>query len=302
MATSRGMLYTADWRGGVYAINPHGQQHLYQAEDIDFEIRPNGIALMPNGDFLIAHLGETRGGLFQLTRKGHCTPLLTELNGCPLEPSNYPHLDHQGRIWLTISTRQMPRSQGYRSDVSDGFIVLIDSEGSRIVADDIGYTNECCVHPSGDKLYVNETFSRRLSSYDIATNGDLSNKRTIAEFGHGTYPDGLTFDQAGGIWITSIISNRVIRVSPDGEQSVILEDANPEKLEWIEQAFLSGSLGRIHLDNSIGTQLGNISSLAFGGDDMKTVYLGCLLHDHVVTFRSPIPGWKPTHWQYSMGV
>ncbi len=96
LATSRGMLYTADWRGGVYAINPHGQQHLYQAEDIDFEIRSNGIALMPNGDFLIAHLGETRGGLFQLTRKGHCTPLVNRVK------------------WVSTGTLELspPRSSG----------------------------------------------------------------------------------------------------------------------------------------------------------------------------------------------
>jgi len=57
-------------------------------------------------------------------------------------------VDSQNRIWLTISTRRTPRALGYRSDVDDGYIVLLDHGGARIVADGLGYTNEVQFDPS----------------------------------------------------------------------------------------------------------------------------------------------------------
>jgi hypothetical protein len=100
------------------------------------------------------------------------------------------------------------------------------------------------------------------------------------------------------VWITSIVSNRVIRVAPDGAQALMLEDADPTHIEWAEQAFLAGTMGRPHLDKAAGRVLSNISSLAFGGPEMRTGYLGCLLADRIATFRSPLAGHPPVHWAF----
>lgn len=300
LAAASGNICVSDWRGGVSILFPNGDQQLIVARDIDFLVKPNGIALMNDGSFLLAHLGDDSGGLYQLQRNGECKPLLVELDGAALPPCNYPHIDSLGRIWLTVSTRHQPRASAYRADVSDGFIILIDKNGSRIVADDLGYTNECCVHPDGKHLYVNETFARRLSRFEITNSGELVNKETVAEFGAGTFPDGLTFDVEGGVWVTSIVSNRVIRISPSGEQQVLLEDVDPEHIEDVEQAYLSHSMGRPHLDRVVSQRLKNISSLAFGGRDMKTIYLGCLLGEEILTCRSPVAGWQPSHWHHPL--
>ncbi|MEM7193985.1 MAG: SMP-30/gluconolactonase/LRE family protein [Pseudomonadota bacterium] len=297
LAFSDGSLCTADWRGGVNVMRDSSHS-LIRAANIDFDLRPNGISMMSDGSFLIAHLGESNGGLFRLMDNGHCEPLLTEVDGESLPPSNFPHIDRSGRIWLTISTRRIPRATAYRSDVTDGFIVLIDAGVARVVADNLGYTNECCVSPDGHFLYVNETFARRLSRFRILPNGDLIEKSVVTEFDVGTFPDGLTFDEHGDIWITSIISNRVIRCTTDGEQTLILEDANDDHIHWVETAFLRHSLGREHLDTGGGILLGNISSLAFGGPDLKTAYLGCLLDDKVYAFESRVAGMPPVHWNY----
>jgi hypothetical protein len=45
-------------------------------------------------------------------------------------------------------------------------------------------------------------------------------------------------------------------------------------------------------------QLRNISSLAFGGPDLRTGYLGCLLGESVATLRMPVAGHPPIHWNY----
>ena len=127
----------------------------------------------------------------------------------------------------------------------------------------------------------------------------LDQVETVIEFGHGIFPDGLTFDARGGIWITSIVSNRVLHIEADGRTPlVVIEDADPEHLDWVEKAFQGGSMGRLHLDQVKSRKLRNISSLAFGGKDLRTVYLGCLLDDRLYRFRSPVPGRPPVHWHY----
>jgi len=299
LATARGDLYTADWRGGVAELRADGSQRLTTgALPGGRALRPNGIALRPDGSYLLADLGETQGGVFRLGRDGGLRPLLERVEGIDLPPTNFVHQDAQGRVWVTVSTRRQPRAAAYRADVADGFIVLLDARGARIVADGLGYTNEALPSPDGAWLYVNETFGRRLTRFRIGIDGALTGRETVAEFGAGTYPDGLAFDAEGGIWIVSVVSNRVIRVAPDGAQQLVVEDADRSHVEWCEQAFRAGALGRPHLDKAAGKVLKNISSLAFGGPDRRTVVLGCLLGDRLATFRSPIAGHPPAHWTW----
>jgi sugar lactone lactonase YvrE len=298
-----GRLFVSDWTGGggVTVVEPDGRIQRILARDREQPLRPNGIALLPGGAFLLAHLGATDGGVWRLDADGRTEPVALEVDGVPLPPTNFVHYDRLGRLWITVSTRLQPRSRGYRQDGADGFIVLVDAAGARIVADDLCYTNECLVHPDGEHLYVNETFARRLSAFDIAADGRLGNKRTIAEFGAGTFPDGMTFDAEGGVWITSIVSNRILRVAADGAVDIVLEDCDPEHVAWVENAFQAGVMDRPHLDRVGGRRLRNVSSLAFGGSDLRTAYLGCLLGDAVAAFPAPVAGHPPPHWTVDLG-
>ena len=299
LATRRGALFTADWRGGVAMVEDDGTQALFAGRiSADRPLRPNGVALRRDGSFLLADLGETLGGVYTLSRAGDVRPLVQSVDGIDLPPSNFVFEDAHARIWITVSTRRVPRADAYRADVADGFIVLLDSRGARVVADGLGYTNEAMLSPDGQWLYVNETFSRRLTRFRVAHDGSLGTRETVTTFGHGSYPDGLTFDAEGGVWITSIISNRVLRVAPDGSQQVMLEDADPAHLQWCEDAYLSGTLGRPHLDKAAGRVLRNISSLAFGGEDLRTAYLGCLQGDAIAYFHAPVAGQPPFHWKF----
>ncbi len=299
LATRAGDLFSADWRGGVAQIRPDGSQTLYQGTlPGGRPLRPNGIALRRNGNFLLADLGEDLGGVFELSRDGRVWPTLTEVDGVELPPCNFVMEDGAGRVWVTVSTRHRPRATAYRGDIADGFIVLRDEKGARIAADGLSYTNEAVVSPDGKFLYVNETFGRKLTRFRLASDGSLSGRETVTTFGRGTFPDGLAFDAEGGIWTASVVSNRVIRVRPDGSQQLILEDADEGHVEWVEEAFRSGTMGRPHLDRCAGKVLKNISSLAFFGPDRRTVVLGCLLGDSLACFASPVAGLPPVHWDY----
>jgi SMP-30/Gluconolactonase/LRE-like region len=228
-------------------------------------------------------------------------PQVRELKGMALPPTNFVHAGQLGSelpLWVSVSTRHVPREQAFSRDVADGYIVLKDKTGVRIVADGLGFTNETKVDPSGRWLYVNETIARRLSRFAIRERGDLGPGETVAEFGDGTFPDGFEFDAEGGIWIASVVSNRLLRIAPDGSQTVILEDADPEAVARAERHYAENRLSRADIDADRDRVLGNLASVTFGGPDLKTVYLGSLFGARIATFRSPIAGAEPPHWRY----
>ncbi|MEO0546522.1 MAG: SMP-30/gluconolactonase/LRE family protein [Pseudomonadota bacterium] len=311
MAHHSGTVFVPDWTepGGVTVIAPDGtcvrhlvNHHTPAAEAaLDGPLRGNGICLLDGGDFLIAHLGDETGGVFRLSVDGTLDTFLTHAEGAPLPPSNFVTVDEQDRVWITVSTRKVPRGAAYRSDVADGFVVFTGREGGegRIVADGLGYTNECLLHPDGKRLFVNETFARRLTSYAVATDGTLSDRKTVASFEAGTFPDGLAFDENGDAWITSIVSNRVLRVSNRGTE-IYLQDVDPDHLDWVEQAWRNHTMGRPHLDKAAGQVCKNVSNLAFCGPDLSKAVLGCLLDDRLPVIDMPVAGHQPVHWTFNI--
>ena len=302
LAHSSGYLLASDvgGTGGVSVISPSGDVRRIVAKASGLLLKPNGIALLPDGGMLLAHLGQNDGGVYRLDPDGSVEAILTEIGGSPFPPTNFVLHDARGRTWITVSTRKHPRQLDYRPDAREGFIVLIDSRGARIVADGLGYTNECAVHPDGERLFVNETFARRVTAFTIRADGTLANREVVATFGAGTFPDGLAFDAEGGLWITSIVSNRVIRVAPDGAQDIVLEDVDLEHLARVEEAFQTNAMGASHLAEYGIRKLRNVSSLAFGGADLRTAYLGSLLGDGIAYMRAPLAGLAPAHWKYDI--
>ena len=83
LATRSGEVFVPEWPGGVTVIHPDGQAPPARATSPAIDLRPNGIALTPDGSFLIANLGDA-GGVWRLDRAGALTPVLTEVDGVPL--------------------------------------------------------------------------------------------------------------------------------------------------------------------------------------------------------------------------
>ena len=303
LAHASGHLFAADWQGngGVAVVAPDGRVRRLTARDVEEPLRPNGVALEAGGSFLVTHLGAERGGVFRIHPDGRTEAVLTEVDGAPLPPTNFVLIDGAGRLWITVSTRKVPRHDAARPDVADGFVVLLPPDGpARIVADGLGYTNECILSADGRFLYVNETFGKRLSRFAIEGNG-LGPRETVATFGEGTFPDGLVPDVEGNLWITSIVSNRVICVAPDGTATTLLEDFDAAALAETEALFRRGALDTARLNILHGTQLKNVSSLAFGGPDMRTGYLGCLRGDAIAVIAMPVAGVEPIHYRADLG-
>jgi len=299
---SSGWVFVPSWAesGGITAISPDGKSHQHQARTDGSAMRPNGIALEPFGSFLFAHLGAEEGGVFRLLADGTVEPVLTEVSGRPIPPSNFVAVDNLDRLWLSVSTTLSPRSRDYSPDASTGMIIVQDRQGARVVADNLGYANEFLISADATKLFINETFRRRLVSYDIAPNGALKGPHVIATFSAGDFPDGLAMDAEGAFWVTGIITNRVFRITPDGHRELVFEDCDAAHAAWVEDAFQRRMMGRPHLDTIKSRVLRSTSSLAFGDPDLRTAYLGCLLGDRIATLRLPAPGLPLPHYTYNI--
>lgn len=292
LATAGGTLFASDKRGGVMRIARDGTQQLIGSS----EVTPNGIALQEDGSFLIANLGKG-GGVWHLTPDGTLTPWLMEIEGRQLPGVNFVGNDAHGRIWICVSA--LDTGDHYPVDRPTGFILLKDERGLRMVADGLNYTNECRLTPDGRHLYVNETFSKTLTRFALAADGSLRDKTVIATFGAGDFPDGLALDEEGAAWVVCVGSNRLYRVARDGSAHAWIDDSIPEVARILEEAYVSRTITRPMLSQARGKQLKNITSIAFGGPDRRTAYMGCLAGDSLATFRAPAAGVQQPHWNWA---
>lgn len=292
VAAPDGSLYTGDWTFGIARIAPDGTTSpAVEVDLIERGFRPNGIALMANGDFLITNMARA-GGVWRVSPQGDISPFATELAGHPIPPTNFVLVDGE-RTWITISSTER-KHQHFTSDANTGQILLVKDGQVSVAADGLNWTNEVRVSPGGEYLFVNETFACRTTRYDIEEDGTLGRPVHLI-FPQDIYPDGMAFDSEGGLWIACVMSNRLIRVAPDLTWTILLEDPDPALTE-IAASYARGELTWDQISQSRGSRLSNLSSIAFGGPDLKTVYLGGLGHSSVRFLRSPVSGAPMNHW------
>ena len=301
LATKSGDIFAshAAGNGGIAHIDTKGRTNFIMATkgDIPADFIPNGFSLMPDGSFLIANVGND-GGVYTLNRDGTLIPFLLEIDGIKLPACNFVNRDEKGRIWISVSTWARNRDESFKKGIADGTIILVDKIGANVVAQGIGFTNENKVDPSGKWLFVHETMGRSICRFLINDNGKLGNKEIYAEYGAGVFPDGFEFDSKGGIWCTSVVSNRIIRIAKDGEQVTVFDEGDEETTAKAEAAFQSDTYTREHLKAGDESLLGNCASIGFGGHDLRTCFIGSLASDRIASFRSPVAGVTPPHWNF----
>jgi sugar lactone lactonase YvrE len=298
LTTRSGELYVSDERGGVTRIAPDGSMTFYSGKTADAQtLAANGFAMLADGSFLIAPL--IGGGVFRLHRNGQAEMFLHEADGKTLCCPNFVLLDDLGRIWICCLTQQLrTKVSCYSRDRRDGYIVLVDKKGARIVADNIGFPNEVRIDPTGQYLYTNETLAARLLRYRIHPDGSLGSPETIVQFDESYLFDGFALDSTGSAWITALVSNRLLHVGTDGEVKLLIEDSDPEQLARLTVMQKTTGVPKSLIYEEHGATLRNPSSLAFGGPDLKTAYIGSLMGSEILSFRTPVAGMKPAHWDF----
>ena len=98
-----------------------------------------------------------------------------------------------------------------------GIIALVPVDCSvRQVADGIAFPNGMAVTPDKGTLIVAESHGKRLTAFDIASDGTLSNRHVWADLGDGA-PDGICLDADGAVWYADVPNKRCVRVREGGE-------------------------------------------------------------------------------------
>jgi sugar lactone lactonase YvrE len=97
-------------------------------------------------------------------------------------------------------------------------LVLVSPDGSaRVVAEELLFPNGMVITPDGRTLIVAETFAMRLSAFEIAADGSLSNRRVFAQF-ERVFPDGICLDAEGCVWVANPTPpGGFVRVADGGE-------------------------------------------------------------------------------------
>ena len=137
--------------------------------------------------------------------------------------------------------------------------VTVDGRTVRL-AEGMGTTNGIEVSPDGRILYVNESVQRKIWSFAIDSEGNLSGKKLFKSFeDHGF--DGMRCDVDGNLYVTRYGKGTVVKLSPAGE---VLAEIDV--------------LGR------------KPSNICFGGPDGRTAYVTEVEHRRIVSFRVERPG------------
>ncbi len=294
LAEPDGTLWTSDNRGGVTRIDPDGRQQTVGR----IEGEPNGLAMDPEGRIYIADIAT--GHIYRLYRDGHHQVVLDGVGEQrPLGAANFVFIDSQDRLWISVSTREIPWFVAAAHPRPDGYIVLVDEKGPRIVADGLYFPNEIRMDAAERYLYVAETMKRRMLRYPVHPDGSLGPQEVFGpeDLGFGAYVDGFAFDAEGNLWLTLILRNALGILTPDGSYHTVFEDVNQPALENAQAKLDSGQLTPEEMFACVGPTLQFPASVTFGGPDLQTVYLGSLAMPHLVTFRSPVPGLPMRHWR-----
>jgi sugar lactone lactonase YvrE len=98
-----------------------------------------------------------------------------------------------------------------------GIIALVTPDGStRQVAEGIAFPNGMAVTPDNSTLIIAESYGKRVTAFDIAADGNLSNRRVWADLGDG-FPDGICIDADNAVWYGDVPNKRCVRVREGGE-------------------------------------------------------------------------------------
>ncbi len=169
---------------------------------------PFCIDWLPDGRLLVVSGQEAR-----LLRREPDGSLIThaDLSALSSGPWNEIVVDSRGNAYVNSICFRFGEE-----DFRPGIIALVTPEGAvRQLASDVAFPNGMVITPDGKTLVVAESFAGRLTAFDIAPDGSLSNRRVWAEVGG----DGICMDAEGAIWCSVVHdgSPAALRVREGGE-------------------------------------------------------------------------------------
>jgi sugar lactone lactonase YvrE len=290
LVTRDGLVYASDKASAVAQVHANGElQRIGRAGG-----EPNGIALKKDGNFLIANFG--LGQLQELDpTTGHLRVLLRDAVGDrSLQWINYVLVDSSGALWVSVCSRNADLRHTLTHGTPDGYLFKMSGTETApvVVADQVNFPNCMALDAREEYLYVVRTLKADVVRFAVRGSGlgpeeqfspPLGGRRDDEYGDHAAalmadptvtrrwgMADGCAFDAAGNLWVTLARANRIVAVTPDRRVETIVEDP--------QGALLRGP-----------------TSVAWGGDDRRDVYIGSLETPYILRGRSSLPGMPMVH-------
>jgi sugar lactone lactonase YvrE len=213
-----GRLWFSDWGAQeVVAVDLDGKSEVMVS--VDFPSFPMCIDWLPDGRLLIV---SARDGLLLRQEPDGLLVTHADLSGLAEKglPWNEIVVDGRGNAYINNEGFDFPGGE-----FAPGTIALLTPDGSaRQVADGIAFPNGMAVTADNSRLIVAESYSSKLTAFDIAPDGSLANPRTWADL-PGDHPDGICLDADGAVWYGDVGNKHCVRVGEGGEvlQTIALD-------------------------------------------------------------------------------
>ena len=191
--------------GEVVAVDLEGKSEVIAR----VPAMPMGLGWLPDGPLLIV---SARDGL--LLRLDPDGSLVThaDLTGLTGHAWSDMVVDGRGNAYIGNIGFEFPGGE-----FATGILALVTPDGSaRQVADGVSFANGMAVTPDNSTLILAESYASRLTAFDIAADGSLSNRRVWADLGGGV-PDGICLDAEDAVWYSDVPNKRCVRVREGGE-------------------------------------------------------------------------------------
>ena len=199
-------LWFSDWGAQrLLTVDPDGNSEVVA----NVPSMPSCVGWLPDGQTLV--LSSTEQRLARLVDGELVTH--ADLSGLPAKPWNEVVVDRRGNAFVNNIGFEFPGGE-----FAPGFVAVVPPDGDpRVVAGDFAFPNGMAVTPDGSTLIVAESYSARLTAFDIEPDGGLANRRVWADLGEGAAPDGICLDAEGAVWYASVPGRHCVRVREGGE-------------------------------------------------------------------------------------
>ena len=248
---------------------------------------PNGAAIGPDGAAYICNNGgfewhdlggftipgnqpkDYIGGRIQRAdlTTGKVEDLYTECDGHPLRGPNDIVFDAAGGFWFTDHGKLRERDR----DRTGVFYAKPDGSMIREVIFPLDAPNGIGLSPDGKQLYVAETHTGRVWSWNVKGPGEIDVAGTFGPSGGSLLAglrgfqlfDSLAVDSAGNVCVATLVNGGITVISPDGTS--IEHVPTPDPLT---------------------------TNISFGGADLRTAYITLSGTGRLVATQWPQPGLK----------
>jgi len=199
-------LWFSDMHAGrVMTLDPSGHAETVLRLDDD----PSGLGWLPDGRLLVVSMRQRK--VMRRDPDGLVTH--ADLAAVAGFHANDMVVDVRGRAYVGNFGFDL---NGGAAQVTTNLALVHPDGRVEVAASDLLFPNGAVLTPDGATLIVGETFAARLSAFDVAGDGRLSNRRVWAQLERAV-PDGICLDADGAIWVASPISKGVLRVREGGE-------------------------------------------------------------------------------------